>query len=330
MFVQLEMRSIRNISDSSKLHKAIERDPHNTIFHGNMGIILNSQGKNDQALQSFEKALQIEPDNSINHMNCGWVLAEMKKYNRAIESFKKSLALDSSNSLTLINYSNTLFNLKRYSEAFNMIERATSIDSDDIDIWLKISNIFCNLEDFDRAIEASEKALSIDLSNIDAWYAKGINQYYLHNFEQAIEIFNETINKNPNQEIEVDCYNLIALCLSFLGKFNESLQQIEIALEYSLDDNLLIANKGIILARQGNYPEARACCETAISMDSDNENGYYAKACCYALQNEEQQVIENLAKAIEIAPLRCRLEAKVNPDFDHFRSNVEFQNLLNK
>ena len=310
------------------LSKAIKIDPHNTIFYGNMGVVFNALGQHDQALDSFEKALQIEPDNSINYMNHGWVLAGMKKYYRAIESFDKSLALDSNNPLTFINYSNTLFNLKRYSEALNMIERAAYIDSNDIDIWLKIINIFCNLEYFDRAIEASDKALSIDCHNIDAWYAKGINQYYLHNFEQAIEIFKKTISKNPNQEIQIDCYNLIALCLSLLQKFNESLQQIEIALEYLSDDNLLIANKGIILARQGNYSEAMACCESAISMNSDNENAYYAKACCYALQNDEQKVIKNLAKAIEIAPLRCRLEAKVNPDFDHLRSNVEFRTLL--
>ncbi len=81
---------------------------------------------------------------------------------------------------------------------------------------------------------------------------------------------------------------------------------------------------------QGHYFEAIACCETAINMNSDNENGYYAKACCYSLQNDEQQAINNLTKAIEIAPLRCRLEAKVNPDFDNFRSNVEFQALLDK
>ncbi len=73
-----------------------------------------------------------------------------------------------------------------------------------------------------------------------------------------------------------------------------------------------------------------ACCKSAISINSDNENGYYAKACCYSLQNDEQQAIENLAKAIEIAPLRCRLEAKVNPDFYHLRSNVKFQALLDK
>ncbi|MEM8718959.1 MAG: tetratricopeptide repeat protein [Cyanobacteria bacterium P01_G01_bin.39] len=310
------------------LSKAIEIEPQNTIFLGNIGIVFNAQGKHDQALDSFEKALQIEPDNSINYMNHGWVLAGMKKYHRAIESFDKSLALDSSNPLAFINYSNTLFNLKQYSEALKMIDRAACIDSKDIDIWLRISNIFCNLECFDRAIEASDKALSIDCHNIDAWYTKGINQYYLHNFEQAIEIFNKTISKNPNQEIKVDCYNLTALCLSLLQKFDKSLQQIEIALEYNSDDNLLIANKGIILARQGNYSEAMACCELAINMNSNNENGYYAKACCYSLQNDKKQATENLAKAIEIAPLRCRLEAKVNPDFDHLRSNSEFQTLL--
>ena len=57
-------------------------------------------------------------------------------------------------------------------------------------------------------------------------------------------------------------------------------------------------------------------------------SGYYGKACCYALQGEIGQAIDNLQKAIDIAPSRCRREAKHNPDFDSIRDDERFRALI--
>ncbi len=91
---------------------------------------------------------------------------------------------------------------------------------------------------------------------------------------------------------------------------------------------LYIANKGIILCRQGNYQKGLKYCEEAISKNPDREAGYYAKACYYALQNHDLQAIKNLNKAIDIAPHRCHIEPKNNPDFDQIRNNPKFKALL--
>jgi tetratricopeptide (TPR) repeat protein len=91
---------------------------------------------------------------------------------------------------------------------------------------------------------------------------------------------------------------------------------------------ILRANRGIILARAGRYTEALADCEQAIKQDPKHESGYYGKACCYALQGEIGQAIDNLQKAIDIAPRRSRSEAKHNPDFDSIRDDERFRALM--
>ncbi|MEL6787069.1 MAG: hypothetical protein AAFO76_06580, partial [Cyanobacteria bacterium J06607_15] len=63
--------------------------------------------------------------------------------------------------------------------------------------------------------------------------------------------------------------------------------------------------------------------------NSDREYVFYAKSCFFALQNQEQEAIKNLKEAIAIAPLKCKLEAKHNPDFDRLRDNPEFKALIN-
>ena len=65
-----------------------------------------------------------------------------------------------------------------------------------------------------------------------------------------------------------------------------------------------------------------------IEQDPNHVGGYYAKACYHALQGEVELAINNLQKAIDIAPRRSRTEAKHNPDFDSIRDDERFQNLL--
>jgi hypothetical protein len=55
---------------------------------------------------------------------------------------------------------------------------------------------------------------------------------------------------------------------------------------------------------------------------------YYGKACCCSLQGEIGQAIDNLQKAIDIAPRRSRSEAKHNPDFDSIRDDERFRALM--
>ncbi|MEM8722003.1 MAG: hypothetical protein AAGE84_22370 [Cyanobacteria bacterium P01_G01_bin.39] len=83
------------------------------------------------------------------------------------------------------------------------------------------------------------------------------------------------------------------------------------------------------MARQSQFGQAMKYIEQAESMNRDREYIYYAKACYFALQNNQLQAIENLKKAINIAPIRCELEAEHNPDFEKLRDNPEFQALIN-
>ena len=115
---------------------------------------------------------------------------------------------------------------------------------------------------------------------------------------------------------------------SVQGEFQSSIFDIDRAIKLKPDEVIYIANKGIILARQGYYIEALKCCELAVSQNPNHESSYYARACYFALQNDEIQALENLGKAIEISPHISRREAKKNPDFDRMRDNTQFKALI--
>jgi len=118
-----------------------------------------------------------------------------------------------------------------------------------------------------------------------------------------------------------------ALTLSIQGNFEQAISDIERAIELEPKGVVYKANKGIVLAGQGKFEQAKECIEQAESMKGDRKFIYYAKACFFALQNQEQEAIKNLKEAVAIDP-RCKPEAKRNPDFDRLRENTEFNALI--
>ena len=116
--------------------------------------------------------------------------------------------------------------------------------------------------------------------------------------------------------------------MSLVQNFDKAIIAIDKAIALEPQEAVFKANRGIILAREGRYTEAFTDCEQAINQNPKHESGYYAKACCYALQGEIEQAIDNLQKAIDIKPGFSRSEAKHNPDFDSIRDDERFRALV--
>lgn len=56
---------------------------------------------------------------------------------------------------------------------------------------------------------------------------------------------------------------------------------------------------------------------------------YYNKACSYGLQGNVDQAIQNLEKAIKLAPNKYKKLAKTDTDFNKVRNDKKFQQLIN-
>ncbi len=78
----------------------------------------------------------------------------------------------------------------------------------------------------------------------------------------------------------------------------------------------------------GRLEQATASYDKAIEIKPDNHSSWYNKACCYALQNNIEQAIENLQIAINLNPEEYREMAKTDSDFDAIRNNDRFQALI--
>ncbi|MEG5060726.1 tetratricopeptide repeat protein [Microcoleus sp. A2-C5] len=75
-------------------------------------------------------------------------------------------------------------------------------------------------------------------------------------------------------------------------------------------------------------PDAIASYDKALELKPDDDNAFYNKAVCYALQGQIDLSIQNLQQAININPDKYREMAKTNSNFDSVRSHPKFKALI--
>ncbi|MEH1974600.1 MAG: tetratricopeptide repeat protein, partial [Nostoc sp.] len=78
----------------------------------------------------------------------------------------------------------------------------------------------------------------------------------------------------------------------------------------------------------GRTEEAIASYDQALKFKPDYHQAWYNKACCYAVQGNIEQALENLQQAINLSPDECREWAKTNSYFDSIREDERFQALI--
>jgi tetratricopeptide (TPR) repeat protein len=305
--------------------KTIELDPKNFIAWGNQGNTLFDLKRYEEALQSYKKAIELDSKNSIAWANQGNTLNNLKRFEEALQSCKKAIELDSKNSIAWTSQGNILDNLERHEEALQSCKKAIELNPKDSNAWTEQGNTLDDLERYEEALQSCKKAIELDPRNSIAWMYQGGVFNSLRRYDKALQSCKKAIELDPESS---SAYSLMALALSFVRDFDDSVKAIDKAINLRHKEVLFRANRSIILARAGRFSEALSDCKLAIDQDISNECGHYALACCAAHQNDIEQVIINLQKAIDIAPYRCRREARHNPDFDGIRNDERFRALV--
>jgi tetratricopeptide (TPR) repeat protein len=144
---------------------------------------------------------------------------------------------------------------------------------------------------YEEAIASHDKAIQIDSDNARAWFSKGAALTKLQQYEEAIACYNQALLIKPE----------------FLeARFG----------------------KGTALAKLQQYEEAIAAYDQVTLIKPDFYLAWFGKARCHALQGNTELALDNLEKAINLNPDKCRETAKTDPSFDKVREEERFKQLL--
>lgn len=108
--------------------KAIEINPKNDFAWGDRGLMLDKQGKRNDALESFSKALEINPSNSITWHNKGLTFIKLERFPEAVECFDKAIQIDEKYAKAWYNRGRALSLLGRIDESQKSFDTSKKLD----------------------------------------------------------------------------------------------------------------------------------------------------------------------------------------------------------
>lgn len=90
----LKLHQQGNFDEAEKLYRQIlQTTPNHPQVLNLLGLVAQSKGLHQEAVDCFEKALLNDNNNFETYFNLGWSLSALKKYNEAVEAYNKVLKL---------------------------------------------------------------------------------------------------------------------------------------------------------------------------------------------------------------------------------------------
>ena len=147
---------------AASYRKAIALKPDYVEAHGNLGNTLQDLGQLEGAIASYRHALKIRPDDTDAHNSLGTALKDLGQLDKAIASYRKAVALKPDFFLAHYNLGNALHQLGQPEAAVTSYRRAIELKPDFADAHNNLGTVLKDLGQLDAALDSYDKTMAIN------------------------------------------------------------------------------------------------------------------------------------------------------------------------
>ncbi len=352
-----EYRELFNIQD--EVSESIATRLLANLSHKDISEIKTNRPKNTEAYEYFMKGRYF-------HYSKYWgATINPDDFKTSEKMFLKAIELDPTYALSYANLAdlyNTYYRTGLLSETESeyylnrertYLNQAITLDSNLVEVQIIKSWIHQDYAEIADAYHSALKASSTDPNNS---YANAAMARFLHArglLEQAHEYYEKAIETDPLQPMH---YAWHSYCLTTMGKYQASENNIKQALEIDPDHFVAIVNDILLLISTERYNEADVMLERYYPFYRKNKNmmslrallfaiqgqkekalkdypdGHYYKYYVYAVLNMNDAAIDYLNALFGDHLVRMEesryIELAVNPLLKNLRANPRFQEIL--
>jgi predicted O-linked N-acetylglucosamine transferase (SPINDLY family) len=179
--------------------------------HSNLGMVLLSLNRPEEALSSFDRSIALKPNwigEDYDHR--GNALLKLNRHSEALSSFDQAIALKPNFANAFSNRGNALMALHRSKEAIVSYDMAIALKPDVAEAWIGRGNCFNNMKRYDDALVAYDRAISLRSDFAEAWSGRSSAYKATGRFKEAVSSFEKALRlTTPNSQKDFD--NIIAL-----------------------------------------------------------------------------------------------------------------------
>ena len=258
------------------------------------GTVLSQMGRNNEALAAQEKAIELNESDVEAWMGKAMALSKLGRNEEAVQSFDRIIELYPSEDQRIFDYPYIWYSKGRILEKLGRDEEAAQAYNKSI-------------EDVDTIIDwvASGRDFYMNLS--EAWQYKGQLLEEQGRYEEAVQALENATRVNPKSQR--DWRELGTVLARDLGRYNQSLEAYDRALQLDPGDGDILTGKANVLRSLGRYNEALELYEKVLQHDmlSPYSFHYLAKAWLgkgeiFRIQGRYNESLLAYDKALELDP----------------------------
>ncbi|MFS8116868.1 MAG: tetratricopeptide repeat protein [Microcoleus sp.] len=165
-------------------------------FHFNLANRLFTEGKRDEAIESYEKAIAIKPDWAEAYGNIGSARSQQGDLDSAIVNYQKAVALKPELEVLHFNLGNSFLQQNKYEEAITNYQNTLKIKPDWAEVHANLGSCFSMQGRLEEALTSYQEALRLKPDWAEVYCRMGHIQKQDKPLE-AIAHFEKAIECNP-------------------------------------------------------------------------------------------------------------------------------------
>jgi protein O-mannosyl-transferase len=246
--------------------EAIRLKPAYADAISNLGVDLAALGRIDEAMARYNEALRIKPLSAGAHQNIGLALQDLGRFDEAIAHFREALRIDPDYADAHDGLGTTLRRQGRPEEAIAEYREAVRLKPRFGEAHNNLGTALFSLNRFDEAAAALETAIRLLPGAGMPHDNLGRVRQRQNRRDDALAEFQEAVRLQPTYGA---AHVHLAEVLHDSGKLPEALAEYKEAIKYSPDSAEVHNNLGVVLATMGRVAEAIPHFTEALRIQPD-------------------------------------------------------------
>ena len=272
----LGLRSAHQIghwkNSASLFEHALKVNPESWLANNNLGMVLEKEGKLQEAVTRYDEALRLKPTFAEAHLNLGMALQREGKTEAGAAHYRKALDIDPSFAEAHSNLAAALQELGQIDEAVSHCHEAIRLNPNYPEARFNLGNFLRLQGKLAEAAASYGEALRIDPDYTEAHNNLGITLQKLGKIQEAADHYREALKLRPDY----------AGAHMNLGNVLQQQERLEEAIAHyndALRINPTLAeahnNMGLALQKQGKIAEAVMHYNEALRINPDLEQARF-------------------------------------------------------
>jgi tetratricopeptide (TPR) repeat protein len=290
----------RQYVDGITLYRGIlSRNPASWMARNNLGNVLQTLGRFDDAVAQYNETLRLKPDFADAYNNLGDALQKQGRLAEAATAYQEALRLDPALAGAHYNLGNTLRDLGRLEEAVSQFNAAIMEEPGLAEAHCNLGVALDALGRGNEAVAEFKDAARLRPDYITAYINLGNTLLHLGRFEEAITQYGEVLRLKPES---ADARNLLGNAYQQMGRFEEAEKQLKEALRLKPDFPGAYNNLGNVFLGMGRFADAIAQYKEALRLEPDFAAAYFNMGNAFQSMGRWEDASAQYKTAIRLKP----------------------------